>query len=145
MNLNDKQAAAKLVPGAVFDTIYEAGCKVADDPDWSEAGRFFTAYRPGGKTPFRFDIIDVTQVHTAEAEQAPTQAEFDAWGDAGEALIKALRQVKQDEFNSAVEGNAKQPADVVDSVVYAIQDHLPADVRAKLYPEVLNFYPDYTG
>jgi hypothetical protein len=59
-------------------------------------------------------------------------------------IVEALRNVKQRVFNAAVEGNPEQPADVVDTVVYAIQDHLPAEVKARLYPEVLNFYPDYT-
>jgi hypothetical protein len=59
-------------------------------------------------------------------------------------IVEALRNVKQRVFNAAVEGNPEQPADVVDTVVYAIQDHLPAEIKARLYPEVLNFYPDYT-
>jgi hypothetical protein len=58
-------------------------------------------------------------------------------------IIEALRKVKQDEFNSAVEGSPRQPADVVDSVVYAITDYLPEDIKARLYAEVLSFYPDY--
>jgi hypothetical protein len=28
-------------------------------------------------------------------------------------------------------------------VVYAIQDQLPDEVKVRLWPEVLNFYPDY--
>lgn len=55
----------------------------------------------------------------------------------------ALRKVKQKEFNRMVEGNGSQPAEVVDSVVYAIQNCLPPEIKARLYPEVLNFYPDY--
>jgi hypothetical protein len=60
-------------------------------------------------------------------------------------IIDALRKVKQEEYNDAVGGNPRQPAEVVDSVVYAIRDYLPEDIKARLYPEVLNFYPDYEG
>jgi hypothetical protein len=58
-------------------------------------------------------------------------------------LVARLREVKQKEFNGAVEGDAKQPADVVDSVVWAIRDLLPDEPR--LYSEVIDFYPDYEG
>ena len=57
-------------------------------------------------------------------------------------IISALRKVKQGVFNDMVEGNPAQPADVVDSVVYAIREHLPDDIKSRLYPEVLNFYPE---
>jgi len=58
-------------------------------------------------------------------------------------IIDALRKVKQKEYNAMVEGNGAQPAEVVDSVVYAIRDYLPEDIKTRLYPEVLKFYPDY--
>jgi hypothetical protein len=60
-------------------------------------------------------------------------------------IVEALRNVKQEMFDEMVEGNGRQPAEVVDMVVYAIQDHLPADVKARMWPDVLNFYPDYEG
>jgi hypothetical protein len=60
-----------------------------------------------------------------------------------EDIVKALREVKQRVFNQAVEGNPEQPAEVVDTVVYAIQDCLPDEVKAQMWPQVLNFYPDY--
>jgi hypothetical protein len=58
-------------------------------------------------------------------------------------IVDALREVKQSVYNDAVEGNPEQPADVVDTVVYAIMDHLPQEIQQRLYPEVLNFYPEY--
>ena len=58
-------------------------------------------------------------------------------------IVDALREVKQSVYNDAVEGNPEQPTDVVDTVVYAIMDHLPQEIQQRLYPEVLNFYPKY--
>lgn len=58
-------------------------------------------------------------------------------------LQEALIKVKQEMFNEMVEGNGRQPAEVVDMVCYAIEEAYPwlsGELR-----EVLNFYPDYTG
>jgi hypothetical protein len=60
-------------------------------------------------------------------------------------MIAALRQVKQQEFYNMVEGNGSQPAEVVDSVIYAIREFLPLEVETRLWDEVLNWYPDYDG
>lgn len=37
-----------IVPGAEFDTPFESGCKVAEDPEWDGFGRSFTAYDSDG-------------------------------------------------------------------------------------------------
>lgn len=58
-------------------------------------------------------------------------------------LIAALRQAKQEMFNEMVEGNGRQPAEVVDHILYILADHLPA-LETELR-DVVNFYPDYTG
>lgn len=42
-----------------------------------------------------------------------------------------------------VEGNGRQPAEVVDHILYILADHLPA-LETELR-DVVNFYPDYTG
>jgi hypothetical protein len=55
-----------------------------------------------------------------------------------EELNQALMRVKQEVFNEMVEGNGRQPAEVVDTVCYALQD-LGLDCRS-----ALDFYPDYT-
>jgi hypothetical protein len=60
-------------------------------------------------------------------------------------IIAALRKVKQKEYDDSVNGYGQQPIEVVDSVVYAIEDYLPPEIKARLYEEVLSFYPDYTG
>lgn len=52
-----------------------------------------------------------------------------------------LRKVKQDVFNEMVEGNGRQPAEVVDQVIYALIKIYPE--KAAELREVLNFYPDY--
>lgn len=57
-------------------------------------------------------------------------------------LVAALRDVKQRMFNDMVEGNGSQPAEVVDSVVFALRKLLP-EAASVLYNEVINFYPDY--
>ena len=43
-------------------------------------------------------------------------------------------------FNEMVEGNGRQPAEVVDHVIYAIEEVYPW-LRVELR-EVLNFYPE---
>jgi hypothetical protein len=58
-------------------------------------------------------------------------------------IIQALRSTKQRLYNNMVNGDSPQPADVVDSVVYAIKEFLPPDIQTRLYPEVLRFFPDY--
>lgn len=58
-------------------------------------------------------------------------------------LTVALTKVKQEMFDEMVEGNGRQPAEVVDMVIYALLDIYPD--RAKELREVLDFYPDYTG
>jgi hypothetical protein len=37
-----------IVPGAKFDTPFESGCVVADDPEWDGFGPSFTAYDSEG-------------------------------------------------------------------------------------------------
>ena len=60
-------------------------------------------------------------------------------------LAEVLMDVKQEVFNEMVEGNSRQPAEVVDRVVYALQDAgISKELMEDLWP-VLNFYPDYTG
>jgi hypothetical protein len=57
-------------------------------------------------------------------------------------LIAKLREVKQKESDSAIDGNPSQPVEAVDSVVWALRELLPVASR-RLYEEVLEFYPDY--
>ena len=59
-------------------------------------------------------------------------------------IIDALRNTKQRLFNDMVEGNSPEPAEEVDTVEYAIEDYLPPEIQARLYKEVLAFYPDYS-
>jgi hypothetical protein len=61
-------------------------------------------------------------------------------------IVNDLRNVKQRVYNAAVEGNPEQPADVVDTVVYAIRDNLEElipGIGKLLYNQVTDFYPDY--
>jgi hypothetical protein len=58
-------------------------------------------------------------------------------------LAEALIQVKQEVFNEMVEGNGRQPAEVVDMVCYALRDVAGVD-HEEMY-SVIQFYPDYTG
>jgi hypothetical protein len=57
--------------------------------------------------------------------------------------------VKQKVYNQSVEGNGEEPADVVDTVAYAIQDvlenygSLDEVTKQELYSEVISFCPDY--
>lgn len=61
-------------------------------------------------------------------------------------IVNDLRNVKQRVYNRSVEGNGERPDEVVDSVVYAVQNTLEEfipGISKLLYNQVLNFYPDY--
>lgn len=63
---------------------------------------------------------------------------------ADDALIASLRDCKQRVFNEMVEGNGRPPAEVVEVVTWALGEVFP-DLARRLYAEVVNFHPDYTG
>jgi hypothetical protein len=94
-----------------------------------------------GKLPGRINSLVFT---SGELEQMASKepAQEDIVQIELDVLIAKLREVKQKEFNSAVEGNPREPAEVVDSVVWALSE-LTASCARRLYEEVLEFYPEY--
>ena len=59
-----------------------------------------------------------------------------------EELLEALKQAKQEMFDEMVEGNGRQPAEVVDHILFILARNFPA-MQRELY-EIINFYPDYS-
>lgn len=77
--------------------------------------------------------------HNSCSEVATSPGDF-------KELISLLRSIKQELFNESVEGNGRQPVDVVNSVCFRILPvlkTLPKFDQQKFYREVLDFYPDY--
>lgn len=57
-------------------------------------------------------------------------------------LTEKMKEVKQSVFDQAVTGNGDEPHDVVDTVLYALQDVLEQRPGG-LLQEAIDFYPEY--
>lgn len=58
-------------------------------------------------------------------------------------LTEALKKAKQEVFDEMVEGNGRQPVEVVNYVLFELMDVYPW-LSTELYAAI-NFYPDYSG
>ena len=56
-------------------------------------------------------------------------------------ITEILKELKQQLYNNMVEGYSPEPAEVVDSVCFALKGTVLDKEQVK---EITNFYPDYT-